>query len=60
MDLKITLVRSHIGLTKKLKGTLEALGLRKIGMVKIAKDIPSVRGMIHKVKHLVRVEEVSS
>ncbi|MCI4626463.1 MAG: 50S ribosomal protein L30 [Candidatus Magnetoovum sp. WYHC-5] len=58
MDLKITLKRSYIGVPKKLKKTLEALGLRKIGMYKIRKDIPAVRGMIHKVSHLLQVEQV--
>jgi large subunit ribosomal protein L30 len=56
--LKITLVKSTIGAIKKHKQTVAALGLRKIGASKEHKDNPAIRGMIFKVKHLVKVEEL--
>lgn len=56
--LKITLVRSPIGAKPKHRATVEALGLRKIRATKEHKDNPAIRGMIHHVKHLIKVEEV--
>ncbi len=56
--LKITLVRSYIGVPEKLRKVLRSLGLRKIGQSTIKKDIPAVRGMINKVPHLVKVEKI--
>ena len=55
--LKITLVRSTIGTTKKQRGTVKALGLRKIRQTVELADTPEVRGMILKVRHLVEVSE---
>ena len=55
--LKITLVRSPIGNTERHKATVRALGLRKIGQSVEQKDSPTVRGMIAKVNHLIKVEE---
>ena len=55
--LKITLVRSPIGAKPKHRATIEALGLRKIHMTVEQKDNPAIRGMIHRVKHLIKVEE---
>jgi large subunit ribosomal protein L30 len=55
--LKITLVRSPIGNTERHKATIRALGLRKIGQSVEQKDSPTVRGMIAKVNHLIKVEE---
>jgi large subunit ribosomal protein L30 len=57
-DLKITLVRSQIGIKPKQRGTLRALGLRKVGSSNVLPDRPEVRGMINRVPHLVNVEEV--
>ncbi len=57
--LKVTLLRSYIGKNPKQKGTLRALGLRRIRQTKIHNDTPSIRGMIEVVKHLVKVEEIS-
>lgn len=54
--LKITLVRSPIGNSKRHKATIRALGLRKIGQTVEQKDTLSVRGMLSKVNHLVEVE----
>ena len=55
--LKITLLRSPIGFPKRQKGTVRALGLRRIRHTVEQPDTPAVRGMISKVSHLVKVEE---
>ena len=55
---RITLRRSGIGRPEKQKKVLRSLGLKKINQEKIYPDIPSVRGMIKKVSHLVQVEEL--
>jgi large subunit ribosomal protein L30 len=56
--LKITLVRSPIGSKPKHRATVEALGLRKTGSSVTQKDNPAIRGMIHHVKHLIKVESI--
>lgn len=56
--LKITLVKSTIGAVPKNRKTVEALGLRKIRQTVEMPDNAAVRGMIHQVKHLVKVEEI--
>jgi large subunit ribosomal protein L30 len=56
--LAITAVRSSIGTKPKQRATLKALGLRRIGRTVIKEDRPEIRGMIRKVAHLVKVEEV--
>ena len=56
--LKITQIRSTIGRIEKQKQTIKALGIRKLCQSVIHKDSPQIRGMIEKVKHLVRVEEI--
>jgi len=55
---KATLVKSLIGQKKGIKRTVEALGLRKLNYSKEFKDTPEIRGMLFKVKHMVRVEEI--
>jgi large subunit ribosomal protein L30 len=55
--LRITLVRSGIGAKPKQRGTLRALGLRKINQTVELPDRPEIRGMVAKVPHLVRVED---
>jgi large subunit ribosomal protein L30 len=55
--LRITLVRSGIGAKPKQRGTLRALGLRKINHTVELPDRPEIRGMVAKVPHLVRVDE---
>jgi large subunit ribosomal protein L30 len=57
--LKVTLVRSRIGIKLKQRGTLRALGLHRIGSTNTLPDRPEVRGMLARVPHLVRVEELS-
>ena len=56
--LRVTLVKSKIGSKPKQRGTLRALGLRKIDQSVELPDRPEIRGMIAKVPHLVQVEEV--
>ena len=55
--IKVTLVRSTIGQVESVKATVKGLGLKKIRSSKELDDTPCVRGMIAKVKHLVKVEE---
>jgi len=55
--LRITQVRSQINCPQTQKRGLEALGLRRIGMVVEHESNPAIIGMINKVKHLVSVEE---
>jgi large subunit ribosomal protein L30 len=59
MALQITQVRSTIGTRDDHKGTLRALGLRRIGQSTVREDSPELRGMLRKVSFLVRVEEVA-
>lgn len=55
---RITQVRSGIGRPVNQKRTLEALGLRKMNQTKEVEGSPQVLGMIEKVKHLLKIEEV--
>ncbi|MCK5230521.1 MAG: 50S ribosomal protein L30 [Desulfobulbaceae bacterium] len=55
--LKVTLVKSRIGSTKRIRATLTGLGLTRTNKTIIRKDTPEIRGMINKVQHLVKVEE---
>ena len=57
-DLKITQVRSGAHAKPKTRGTLRALGLGRIGKSNTLPDRPEIRGMVNKVPHLVKVEEV--
>lgn len=56
--LKITLVKSQIGSKVGQKATVAALGLKKVRDEVIQEDNPAIRGMIFKVQHLIKVEEV--
>lgn len=53
-----TLVKSGIGSTKKINATLIGLGLTKMNKTVTRKDTPEMRGMLKKVSHLVRMEEI--
>lgn len=57
--LKITLKKSMIGSTKKIRATLVGLGLTRTLKTIIRKDTPEIRGMLRKVEHLVEVEEAT-
>ena len=56
--LKLTQTGSAIGQSPRHRGTLRALGLGKIGKTREHDDTPVIAGMLRKVRHLVRVEEV--
>lgn len=55
--LKITLKKSPIGANKKQRGTIRALGFRKVNQTVEWEDSSQVRGMIDRVRHMVTVEE---
>ena len=57
--IKVVQVRSSIGRESSQRKTLIGLGLNKIGRARELEDTPAVRGMINKVKHLVRFEPAS-
>ena len=57
--LRITWIKSGIGYTQDQKRTLKALGFHRLNQSVTQDDRPSVRGMLNKVKHLIRVEEAS-
>ncbi len=57
-ELKVTQIRSTIGTKPKQRGTLRALGLRGIGKSNVLTDGPELQGMIARVPHLIKVEEV--
>ena len=59
-QLKITLVRSTIGRPSDQGRAVQSLGLRKVNQSVLRPDDPSIRGAIHKLRHLVTVEEVST
>ena len=54
--IRVTQTRSKIGQSEKHRGTLRALGLRKIGQTAEHDDGPVLAGMLRKVRHLVKVE----
>ncbi|WP_457574923.1 50S ribosomal protein L30 [Desulfolithobacter sp.] len=53
----ITQIKSEIGSTRKIRATLIGLGLTKMHKTVTRKNTPEIRGMVNKVRHLVRVEE---
>ncbi len=56
--IKVTLVKSTIGQVESVKATVAALGLKKIRSSKELEDTPAIQGMVAKVKHLIKVENV--
>ena len=56
--IRVTLVKSAIGFSKDQKRTVTALGLNKLNSSNELPDNSAVRGMVFKIKHLVRVEEI--
>jgi len=56
--LKITLLHSAIGYSERHKATVRALGLRKLHQTVTHPDTPTLRGMLMKVNHLVKIEDV--
>jgi len=57
-QIKVTLVRSVIGSNEKVRATVRGLGLSKTNSSRVLENSPNVRGMIRKVHHLLKVEEV--
>ena len=57
--MKVTQIKSRNGSDKRQLDTLRSLGLRRIGHTVELKDSPQARGMLHRVRHLVRIEEDS-
>mgnify|MGYP001474388591 CR=1 FL=1 len=56
--IKVTLIKSTIGRLEVQQKTVEALGLKKIGSSNVFEDGPEIRGMIYRVRHLVKVDEL--
>ena len=56
MSVKVTQVKSRNGANRQQVDTLRSLGLRRIGHTVEVKDTPQARGMLHAVRHLVRIE----
>ncbi|WP_106849732.1 50S ribosomal protein L30 [Blastococcus sp. Marseille-P5729] len=57
-QIKVTQLRSSIGVKPNHRATLRALGLKRINDTVIQEDRPEIRGMVQTVTHLVSVEEV--
>ncbi len=57
-NLKITQVKSFIGYEKKQKETIKALGIKRLYQSVIKEDTSQIRGMIRKVRHLLKVEKL--
>jgi large subunit ribosomal protein L30 len=55
--MRVTQVKSKNGSDRAQLATLRSLGLRRIGQTVEVKDTPQSRGMLHRVRHLVKVEE---
>ena len=60
MSITVKQIKSTIGAKPKTRGTMRALGLRRIGMSNTLPDRPEIRGMIARVPHLIRVDEVDT
>ncbi len=58
MDIKITQIKSAIDRPKDQKATIVALGIRRLNSPVTKKDSPQIRGMINKVSHLLKIEEI--
>jgi large subunit ribosomal protein L30 len=54
---KVTQVKSRNGADKRQLDTLRSLGLRRIGHTVEVKDTPQARGMVYRVRHLVKIDE---
>ena len=55
--LKVTQLKSRNGADRRQLDTLRSIGLRRIGHTVQVSDTPQMRGMLHKVRHLVEVRE---
>ena len=59
-EISVTWKKSAIGFNKNQRLTIDSLGLRRLNHTVIHEDTPSIRGMVHKVRHLVVVEHIAS
>ncbi len=59
MKLKVTQIKSGIDRSQRQKLTLQALGLTKLNASKEVESTPAILGMIKKVNHLIKVEEIA-
>ena len=57
-QVKVTLTRRLIGRPEDQRATVKALGLKKTNSQVVKEVTPQIEGMLHKVRHLVKVEEV--
>ena len=57
-QLKITWIKSGIGRPQKQRRVIESLGLRRLNQSVIHSDSPTIRGMVEKVIHMLKVEQV--
>ena len=55
---KVTQVRSALDRGARQRGTIRALGIRRVGQTVVHEDRPEIRGMIRAVRHLVEIEEI--
>ena len=60
MKIAIIQRRSAIGRARNQKGTIEALGIKRLNHLVVHEDSPQIRGMIRKVEHLVEVKEIDN
>lgn len=58
--ISVTWKKSAIGFNKNQRLTIDSLGLRRLNHTVIHEDTPSIRGMVHKVRHLVEVRDIAS
>lgn len=58
--LRVTYSKSSIGYSRRQKGTLRALGLKRLGDTVEHDDTPVLRGMVDSVRHLLEVEEIQA
>lgn len=56
--IKITKIHSTIGQPERVERSLEALGLKKINSSNVVEETPSIKGILRKVNHLVKVENI--
>ncbi|PJF28764.1 MAG: 50S ribosomal protein L30 [Phototrophicales bacterium] len=56
---RVTLIKSAIGYTEDQRATVRALGLRKMHQSRVHTETPQIAGMLHKIRHLLQVEEVT-
>ena len=56
-EVKVTLIKSHIGKPFSQRAVLNGLGLTRVNRTVVLKDTPEIRGMLNKVPHMVKIEE---